>query len=57
MIGLVLPNQSSSNKLNQFVVKVDDIEGLTGIDFFPGLDDKLENRLEGEVHAENWDFK
>jgi len=56
MIGLVLPNQSSTLKLNQFVVKVDDIEKQTGIDFFPGLDDKLENQLEGEIHTENWNF-
>lgn len=56
MIDLVLPNQSSSNSLDQFVVNVDDIEKQTGIDFIPGLDDKLESQLEGDAHAENWDF-
>lgn len=56
MIGLVLPNQSSAAKFNQFVVKVDDIEKQTDTNFSPGLDDKLENQPEGEIHAENLDF-
>jgi len=56
MIGLVLPNASSSKELNTFIVKVDDIEDQTGIDFFPGLNDKLENSLEGEVDKSGWSF-
>jgi endonuclease G len=56
MIGLILPNASSSKSLDQFVVKVDDIEQLTGIDFFSRLDDNLENQLEGSVSTTNWDF-
>lgn len=56
MIGLILPNASSSKSLVQFVVKVDDIEQQTGIDFFSGLDDKLENQLEGSVNTTIWGF-
>ena len=43
MIGLILPNASSILSLSQNVVTVDEIEKETGIDFFSGLDDKLEN--------------
>lgn len=57
MIGLILPNASSSKSLDQFVVKVDDIEQQTGIDFFSGLDDSLENQLEGSVSNSSWDLK
>jgi len=43
MIGLVLPNASSSESLDHFVVSVDSVEELTGIDFFSGLEDDVEN--------------
>jgi endonuclease G, mitochondrial len=56
MIGLILTNQSSSKKLDQFVVNVDDIEKLTGIDFFPGLEDSLENQLESSINTAQWNF-
>ena len=56
MIGLILPNASSSKSLIQFVVKVDEIEQQTGIDFFSGLDDKIENQLEGSINTASWDF-
>lgn len=54
MIGLVLKNEASSKNLKQFVVVVDSIEKLTGIDFFPRLDDKLENQLEGKILSNEW---
>lgn len=56
MIGLILPNASSSKSLDQFVVPVDEIEAETGIDFFPGLENKLENQLEGSVNTAGWSF-
>lgn len=56
MIGLILTNESSSMRLDQFVVTVDQIEQRTGIDFFPALDDKLENQMEGSVNTTGWRF-
>lgn len=56
MIGLIVPNASSSSKLEQFVVTVDEIEQKTGVDFFPELEDKLENQLEGSVSTTGWNF-
>ena len=56
MIGFILPNASSSKSLVQFTVKVDEIEQKTGIDFFSGLDDKLENQLESSINTDNWSF-
>ena len=57
MIGFILPNQSSSLSLDKFVVSVDYIETLTGIDFFSGLDDKIESQLEANTSTTKWDFK
>lgn len=56
MIGFILPNASSSKSLVQFAVKVDEIEQKTGIDFFSGLNDKLENQLESSITTDNWSF-
>lgn len=54
MLGLILPNASSSKSLEQFVVTVDQIEQKTGINFFSGLEDKMENKLEGSVSLIGW---
>ena len=54
MIGLILPNKSGATPLSQYVVTVDEIEKETGIDFFPGLEDQLENRLEGVISNSGW---
>jgi endonuclease G len=54
MIGLILPNASSSKSIDQFVVTVDQIEKKTGIDFFPGLNDQLENKLEAASDWNSW---
>ena len=54
MIGLILPNASSSKSIDQYVVSVDQIEQLTGIDFFSGLNDQLENQLESKTDWNSW---
>jgi endonuclease G len=38
------------------VVSVDEVEKLTGIDFFPELEDDLENKLEASSSYKNWSF-
>jgi len=45
-----LPNSGSTALLRSFAVSIDEIEGITGIDFFPQLEDKLENELESTVN-------
>lgn len=52
MIGFLLDNEPSSSSLKQFVVPVDQIEQLTGIDFFPKLPDELERKLESKSRGE-----
>ena len=46
MIAFLMPHEDSKKPLYEFVVSVDEIEALTGIDFFPELNDSLENKLE-----------
>lgn len=52
MIGFLLDNEGSESSLKQFVVPVDQIEQLTGIDFFSKLPDDLERKLESKRRGE-----
>ncbi len=52
MIGFLLDNEASNASLQQFVVPVDRIEQLTGIDFFPKIPDDLERKLESKSRDE-----
>lgn len=52
MIGFLLNNEASTEPLRNFVVPVDLIEQLTGIDFFPKLPDELERKLESKSRNE-----
>jgi endonuclease G len=56
MIGFLMPNEPSDEPLYKFVVSVDAIEKLTGINFFPQLEDRLENQLEANKDYKDWSF-
>ncbi len=56
MIAFLVPNAASDKPLYDFVVPVDSIEKLTGIDFFPQLDDATEDRLEKSSDYKDWSF-
>lgn len=55
-IAFILPNQRTNLPLEDYVVSVDSLEKLSGIDFFPALDDALENRIESVVDRTKWNF-
>lgn len=57
MIAFLIPHKDSKKPLYEFVVSVDKIEALTGIDFFPQLDDALEKKLEASSSYKAWSFK
>lgn len=56
MIAFLVPNAESNASLYDFVVPVDRIEKLTGIDFFPKLEDRTENQLEKSSDYKSWIF-
>ena len=45
-IGFVLPNVSLKRNIMQFAISIDKVEELTGIDFFWGLGDEFELKIE-----------
>jgi endonuclease G, mitochondrial len=56
MIAFLVPNEKSDKPLYSFVVSADSIEKMTGIDFFPKLDNKTEDRLEKSSNYKSWSF-
>ena len=56
VIAFLLPHEPSEKPLNLFVVPIDKIEKITGIDFFPNLPDDIENRLEKSADYKGWSF-
>lgn len=56
VIAFLVPHQDSNLPLQRFVVSVDHIENATGIDFFPELDDTIEDDIEATVNLEDWKF-
>jgi len=56
VIAFLMPHKNSNKPLYEFVVSVDEIEQLTGIDFFPELNDKIEDRLEASSSYKDWSF-
>ena len=56
MIAFLLPNEKSEKPLQNYVVTVDSLESLTGIDFFPAMLDSIENQLERSKDVSSWSF-
>jgi endonuclease G len=54
MISFILPNKKGNKSLNKYVCTTDSLEKITNIDFFPILENNLEERLESQNHKELW---
>ena len=56
-IAFLMPHADSDKSLQEFAVTVDEVEEVTGIDFFGELlEDDLENKLESSINLRDWDF-
>lgn len=56
-IGFIIPNAISDDHLTEYALTIDEVEDITGIDFFPDLlSEELENELEGYVDVRRWKF-
>ncbi len=56
MIAFLMNHKDSDKPLKEFVTSVDQLEKLTGIDFFPELTDAIENKLEASSDFKGWSF-
>ena len=55
-IGFILENEGSKEQLQNFAVSVDEVEQITQIDFFPLLENEIEDALEASFDVSLWDF-
>ena len=54
-IGFIYRNEGVKQRVDEAVCSVDKVEALTGIDFFPSLEDKVERLVESEASFSDWD--
>lgn len=53
-IGFVFENKELTGSLFSYAVTVDEVEQLTGLDFFPNIPDDLEDAIEGSLQLNEW---
>jgi len=53
-IGFIYENKGVKQKMSEHIYTVDEVEKITGYDFFPQLDDKIENRIEAKANINDW---
>ena len=53
-VGFILPNGSANQSIGRYAVSMDSVEAFTGIDFFPGVADSVEEEIEGDISGEHW---
>ena len=56
-IAFVMFNNSNTQRLLDSYLSVNDLEKLTGIDFFPALDDSVEETVEDSVDLNLWKIR
>jgi len=55
-IAFLLPHIGSTGNFQDYQVQVNSIESLTGIDFFPNLNNSIENRVEAQMGKSSWNL-
>ena len=53
-IGFIVRNNEGKKKRDQYVNTIDEVERITGIDFFPALPDDIEDEVEAKADINNW---
>lgn len=53
-IGFIYKNASGNKPLDFYVNTIDEVERITGIDFFPALSDDVENTVEASYNLKDW---
>lgn len=56
-IAFTMKNDDSRQYLYDCMLSVNDLEELTGIDFFPNLDDAYEDKVEAQLRYSDWGIR
>lgn len=55
-IGFIYKNADGNRPKGDYANSVDEVERITGLDFFPSLPDKVERKVEAECNPDDWDL-
>ena len=55
-VGFIMNNEAGHKPLQTYAKTVDEIESITGLDFFSLLPDKVENKVESTFNLSTWDL-
>jgi endonuclease G len=55
--AFMFANESGRNPLSTYAMSVEDMQIITGIDFFPALPDSIEKAVESQVDFTQWNIK
>jgi len=55
-IGFIMSNEDHSDTFYNYAVSVDEVEKLTGFDFFSSLDNKTEKEIESSFDKKMWPY-
>ncbi|MES2517260.1 MAG: DNA/RNA non-specific endonuclease [Bacteroidota bacterium] len=53
-IAFLFPNEGSVELVKLFTISIDELETMTGIDFFAKLPDSIEQKIERENNVDDW---
>lgn len=56
VLSFLIPNEPSSEALDTFLTPIDELEKMTGIDFFENQPDVWQQKIEQEVDPTGWEF-
>lgn len=56
-IGFIMPNKEGNNPLKYYAKTIDEVEKITGMDFFSILPDETENKIESSYNLKYWNLK
>jgi len=53
-ITFLLPNESSKKSIFNYLTSIDSVESISGIDFYPNLNNSIENKIEANKDLKNF---
>ncbi len=53
-IAFIMPNEKSDKSIYSYAVSIDEVEALTGINFYQNLDLKIQDSLEAKKDIKSW---
>ena len=55
-IGFIYKNTDGNRPKGDYANSVDEVERITGIDFFPSLSDDIEKKVEAKCDVSEWNL-